>query len=152
MGQSLPLFRLFSSFPHEKTINYKSLDGMLGTRTQGGGRWKAQTNNIYLWTFQATNQFTTKNAKSIKRSKVWWCDYSLGHPTKALINDKYYSHLSRRLLITVKGWETERVKYLLGIGFCAICLQIWYSKFCVHTLHTKHLLYYSFITFCELFL
>ena len=56
MGQSLPLFRLFSSFPHEKTINYKSLDGMLGTRTQGGedgrlrriififGLFKQQTN------------------------------------------------------------------------------------------------------------
>ena len=42
MGQTRPLFVYFSLFSRDKhssnlTINDKSIDGVLGTRTQGGG-------------------------------------------------------------------------------------------------------------------
>ena len=52
MGQTRPLFVYFLFFSHDKystnTINDKSIDGVIGTRTQGG-RMVGIDESIELW-------------------------------------------------------------------------------------------------------
>ena len=57
MGQSRPLFRLFSSFSHHKSItNWKSVDGVLGIRTRDRRMVGAdETTELWRQTFISDN-------------------------------------------------------------------------------------------------
>ena len=68
MGQSLPLFRLFSSFSHHKSIsNWKRVDGVLGIRTCGHRMVGAgETTELWrppVWPFFIHNLWSTKSAR-----------------------------------------------------------------------------------------
>ena len=74
MGQIRPLFCLFSFFSHDKystiTINDKSFDGVLGTRTRGS-RMVGADESTELWHQQHPSWTVVPNAfKSVVDTKL----------------------------------------------------------------------------------
>ena len=49
MGQSLPLFCLFTSLPHDKIQIGNNIDGVLGTQTRGSMMEGADISNELWW-------------------------------------------------------------------------------------------------------
>ena len=71
MGQSRPLFRLFSSFPHD-TIQIqidKSVDTVRGTQTQGG-RMEGTDESTELWR-QFLKALSFHNYNSFEIGLLW---------------------------------------------------------------------------------
>ena len=69
MGQTRPLFVLFSFLSHDKystnlTINYKSIDGVLGTQTRGG-RMVGADGSTELWPNEKFNKNKTNTGSLV---------------------------------------------------------------------------------------
>ena len=150
MGQTRPLFCLFSFFSHiawtNLTINVKSVDGMLGSRTRGG-RMEGADESTELWRhpFNSWCLSSCSTCKSLLRSLclslTWLCNGSNLFQMSGTFNDKERLEIKNYVvqdfagnlmafLITIPDIRSVSSSSIIGVGSSIHCDQMLDFKSC----------------------